>query len=57
MLAIAAVLLGQATSTSSVEKPVSFPAQNRLLAKLAPMRRAVVKQVAPPTLPPEEGSR
>ena len=26
---------------------VAFPAQNRLLAKLAPMRRTVVRQVAP----------
>lgn len=32
---------------------VSFSAQNRLLAKLAPMRRTVVKQVGPPVPVPD----
>ena len=32
---------------------VSFTAQNRLLAKLAPMRRTIVKQVAPFVALPE----
>ncbi|MGI4733246.1 MAG: group I truncated hemoglobin [Janthinobacterium lividum] len=32
---------------------VSFSAQNRFLAKLAPMRRTVVKQVAPPAATPD----